>query len=76
MPEKPQLTHPWLVAVWPGMGNEALNAGVYLLAAPIFVAIDYNSGMPLWWTIGDSVGCGLLGGALLWCSWRRRMLDA
>jgi proteasome assembly chaperone (PAC2) family protein len=26
------MTHPWLVAVWPGMGHVALNAGVYLLA--------------------------------------------
>src|SRR5262249_12275183 len=26
------LNHPWLVAVWPGMGNVALNAGFYLLA--------------------------------------------
>jgi proteasome assembly chaperone (PAC2) family protein len=32
MAKKPQLTHPWLVAVWPGMGNVALNAGIYLLA--------------------------------------------
>jgi proteasome assembly chaperone (PAC2) family protein len=32
MPENPKLTHPWLVAVWPGMGNVALNAGIYLLA--------------------------------------------
>lgn len=32
MPEKPELNHPWLVAVWPGMGHVALNAGVYLLA--------------------------------------------
>lgn len=32
MAEKIQLTHPWLVAVWPGMGNVALNAGIYLLA--------------------------------------------
>jgi proteasome assembly chaperone (PAC2) family protein len=32
MTEKPQVNHPWLVAVWPGMGNVALNAGVYLLA--------------------------------------------
>jgi proteasome assembly chaperone (PAC2) family protein len=32
MSEKPQLNHPWLVAVWPGMGNVALNAGIYLLA--------------------------------------------
>jgi len=32
MPEKPQLTHPCLVAMWPGMGNVALNAGIYLLS--------------------------------------------
>jgi proteasome assembly chaperone (PAC2) family protein len=32
MPESPQLHNPWLVAVWPGMGHVALNAGVYLLA--------------------------------------------
>jgi proteasome assembly chaperone (PAC2) family protein len=30
--EKLELTHPWLVAVWPGMGRVALNAGVYLMA--------------------------------------------
>ena len=27
-----KLKNPWLVAAWPGMGNVALNAGVYLLA--------------------------------------------
>lgn len=32
MAEPMQLNHPWLVAVWPGMGHVALNAGVYLLA--------------------------------------------
>ncbi|MDB5308515.1 MAG: hypothetical protein JWO38_2717 [Gemmataceae bacterium] len=32
MADKPQLNHPWLVAVWPGMGHVALNAGIYLLA--------------------------------------------
>jgi proteasome assembly chaperone (PAC2) family protein len=32
MAEKLQLNHPWLVAIWPGMGNVALNAGIYLLA--------------------------------------------
>ncbi len=32
MPETPKLNHPWLVAVWPGMGHVALNAGYYLLA--------------------------------------------
>lgn len=30
-PELP-LRNPWMVAVWPGMGHVALNAGVYLLA--------------------------------------------
>jgi proteasome assembly chaperone (PAC2) family protein len=32
MAENLQLHHPWLAAVWPGMGNVALNAGIYLLA--------------------------------------------
>jgi proteasome assembly chaperone (PAC2) family protein len=32
MADKMELNHPWLVAVWPGMGHVALNAGVYLLA--------------------------------------------
>jgi uncharacterized protein len=32
MATKLSLTHPWLVAVWPGMGHVALNAGYYLLA--------------------------------------------
>ena len=32
MADTPTLTRPWLVAVWPGMGHVALNAGVYLLA--------------------------------------------
>ena len=30
MNEQVQLNHPWLVAVWPGMGHVALNAGLYL----------------------------------------------
>lgn len=32
MAETLQLNHPWFVAVWPGMGQVAINAGVYLLA--------------------------------------------
>lgn len=28
----PELNHPWLVAVWPGMGNVAVSAGYYLMA--------------------------------------------
>lgn len=27
-----KLHHPWLIAVWPGMGNVAISAGYYLLA--------------------------------------------
>ena len=49
-----------------------LNGISYLLAAAVFWAIDYTSGMPLWWTIGDCAGCGLLGAGLLWCSLSRR----
>lgn len=30
MNEQLQLNHPWLLAVWPGMGHVALNAGLYL----------------------------------------------
>ena len=26
-----QLQHPWLIAVWPGMGQVAIGAGYYLL---------------------------------------------
>ena len=32
MAEEIRLTRPWLVAVWPGMGHVALNAGYYLIA--------------------------------------------
>ncbi|GIW92981.1 MAG: hypothetical protein KatS3mg110_1022 [Pirellulaceae bacterium] len=32
MAEVHKLVHPWLVAVWPGMGQVAVNAGVYLLS--------------------------------------------
>jgi proteasome assembly chaperone (PAC2) family protein len=32
MAEQLKLHHPWLVAVWPGMGNVGLSAGYYLMA--------------------------------------------
>jgi proteasome assembly chaperone (PAC2) family protein len=32
MTDKLKLTRPWLIAVWPGMGHVALNAGYYLLS--------------------------------------------
>ena len=42
------------------------NGISFLLAAPVFFLIDYYSGMPWFWTISDSLACGLFGGALLW----------
>ena len=47
-----------------------LNGIAYLVAGPVFFLIDYTAGMPLWWTMGDTFGCGLLGAVLLWLSWR------
>jgi hypothetical protein len=42
-----------------------LNGIAYLLAGPIFFLIDYSSGMPWYWTVMDSVGCGITGAAIL-----------
>ncbi|HEV2835634.1 MAG TPA: hypothetical protein VGW58_09975 [Pyrinomonadaceae bacterium] len=46
------------------------NGIAFLLAAPVFFFIDYTSGMPLWWTLGDTVACGSFGAALLWLTRR------
>jgi proteasome assembly chaperone (PAC2) family protein len=45
MAEKLKLNNPWLIAVWPGMGNVALNAGYYLLSklGMSFIA-EYEAG--------------------------------
>lgn len=43
-----------------------LNAISFTLAAPLFFIIDHTAGMPLYWTLSDSLGCGLFGLALLW----------
>ena len=32
MADKPKLNNPWLVAVWPGMGQVAISGGYYLMA--------------------------------------------
>jgi hypothetical protein len=42
-----------------------LNGIAYLLACPIFFWIDYTTGMPWFWTVIDSLGCGSFGVALL-----------
>jgi len=43
-----------------------LNGISFMLAAPVFFVIDSASGMPLWWTAADTLGCGSFGAALLW----------
>src|SRR5437588_1996457 len=42
----------------------------YLIAAPAFVAIELNAGMPWFWMLGDGLGCGSFGIAVLWLSAR------
>jgi uncharacterized protein len=45
MAEKTQLDHPWLVAVWPGMGGVAVNAGYYLLVKlGMHMIAEYEAG--------------------------------
>lgn len=41
------------------------NGVSLLLAAPVFFLIDHTSGMPLWWTLGDTLGCGHRGRSAL-----------
>jgi hypothetical protein len=41
----------------------------YLVAAPVFLVIDWASGMPSLWTIGDGGSCLVFGGALLYLDW-------
>ena len=42
-----------------------LNGIAYLLAAPVFFLIDFTSAMPWFWTLADTLGCGVLGIAVL-----------
>lgn len=42
------------------------NGISFLVAGPVFFLIDYTSGMPLWWALGDAFGCSFFGAALLW----------
>lgn len=41
------------------------NGIAFLLAAPVFFVIDFVSGMPWYWTVLDSMGCGIFGAGLL-----------
>lgn len=44
----------------------------YVLAGPVFFAIDLGSGMPWFWTAGDGGSCLGFGVALLWLDCRRQ----
>ena len=44
----------------------------YVLAGPVFFAIDFSSGMPWFWTAGDGGSCLGFGVALLWLDCRRQ----
>jgi hypothetical protein len=43
----------------------------YLLAGPAFFVIDYTSGMPWWWVVGDGGACLLIGALILWLEFGR-----
>lgn len=43
-----------------------LNGIAFVVAAVVFALIDYSEGMPSFWTVGDALGCGFFGAALLW----------
>ena len=38
----------------------------YMVAAVVFAWIDEVTGMPLFWTVGDALGCFFWGAVLLW----------
>ncbi|HKO61355.1 MAG TPA: hypothetical protein VJV03_09360 [Pyrinomonadaceae bacterium] len=41
------------------------NGVAFLLAGPVFFLIDYTTGVPFWWTVFDSLACGVTGVLLL-----------
>ena len=64
----------WVLAADVGRYRKlvVLNAVSFLIAAPLFFLIDHTAGMPLYWTVSDSLGCGFFGAALLWLDPGRR----
>lgn len=51
------------------------TGATFILAAPVFFVIDHTAGMPLWWTVMDSLGCGVFGAVVLWAT-RGKVSDA
>jgi hypothetical protein len=48
----------------------------YLLAGPVLIAIDFTSGMPWWWIIGDGGTCLLIGLLILWLEYGGRSVHS
>src|ERR1044072_8921289 len=46
------------------------NGVTFLIAAPVLFVVDFTSGMPWWWAVGDPASCGVFGAALLLLSRR------
>ena len=44
----------------------------YVLAAFVFFLIDQSAGMPIWWTVGDALGCLVVGVVMLLLNFRVR----
>ncbi len=42
------------------------NGVSFVIAAVVFFVIDVTAGLPLWWTVCDSVGVGVFGAVVLW----------
>ena len=53
----------------------AFNGISFLIAGVVFALIDYTAGMPIWWTIGDSIGCACFGAAVLWLNPRTESIE-
>lgn len=53
------------------------NGISFLLAAPVFFLVDYTYGLPAWWIMVDSLGCGSFGAWMLLLNWGpvKRYLD-
>jgi hypothetical protein len=50
-----------------------MSGWISLIGGPGFLWIDYQSGLPHWWTAMDSLSCLIIGAALLWvCRSRKR----
>ena len=57
----------WILATNPARFKSIIifTGASYVVAGPVFFAIEHSAGLPLWWTVGDSLACFLFGVAML-----------